>query len=412
MVVQDALAEIVPNTETPVATYNGSIPAPVIRATQGKPVRIEVLNNLDEETTVHWHGLRIPVYMDGVPITGQAPIQPGETFVYEFTPPDAGTMWYHSHANSVTQMGRGLVGAMIVEEPEPLLFDQDITLLFKNWHLEQDGQYYPLTQRRYAARQGTPGLVYTTNGKTAPVYEIEANAAVRLRAINADNTLQYPLQFGLSSAEIIAIDANPIDKRLPVDGFLLGTGMRVDIGFIVPNEVGMQYELRDEKEVLARFQVVEGRRTAPGSLPTLPKNPVLEPDLDQAEHIDMIVEWGVGTDYNGEPLFWNLKTAPGQEPKGCTYPNQIAALRLGDSYLFRIRNNTQYPHPIHFHGHTFRVLNSNKKVFDSYLSDTVVLEENEQVEVAFVADNPGHWMFHCHVVEHMVVGLVGLVEVA
>lgn len=100
----------------------------------------------------------------------------------------------------------------------------------------------------------------------------------------------------------------------------------------------------------------------------------------------MIVKWGVGTDYNGEPLFWNLKTAPGQEPKGCTYPNQIASLKLGNSYIFNIRNNTQYPHPIRFHGHTFRVLNSNKKAFDSYLSDTV-LEENEQVQVAFVADN-------------------------
>lgn len=75
---------------------------------QGEPVRIVVDNRLEQDTTVHWHGIRLPISMDGVPGISQPPIQPGETFGYEFTPPDAGTFWYYPHANSLQQLGRGL----------------------------------------------------------------------------------------------------------------------------------------------------------------------------------------------------------------------------------------------------------------------------------------------------------------
>ncbi len=412
LVVKESHTQIFPNTNTPIMAYDGSNPALVIRAAQGRPVRIEVTNQLQEPTTVHWHGLRIPVYMDGVPYTGQVPILPGETFTYEFIPPDAGTMWYHSHFNSVTQMGMGLVGAMVVDEEKPVAFDHDITLLFKNWNIKKSGQSYPLSIKRLAARKGTPGLLYTTNGVQSPSYEITANSAVRVRLINADNTLLYRLRTTLSNAKIIAVDANPLNKPLDVNGFLLGTGVRADIGFITPNEVGQEFELKDDKAVLARFKVIEGNAKRVTKLPDLPANPVKEPDLVNAKLVNMTLEWDAADDDNGDPLFWNLKTKAGQRPANCTYPNQIADLMLGKSYIFSIRNNTQYPHPVHFHGHTFRVLKSNKKEFDFYLADTVVLEKNEQVEVAFVADNPGHWMFHCHIIEHMVMGLVGLVKVA
>ncbi|MCJ8313252.1 MAG: multicopper oxidase domain-containing protein [Pseudomonadales bacterium] len=97
--------EIIKGRSTSVYSYGDNLNAPVIKARQGQAIRIDVTNLLDEDTTVHWHGLRIPVHMDGVPHTGQVPIKPGETFTYYFTPPDAGTMWYHTHVNSVQQMG-------------------------------------------------------------------------------------------------------------------------------------------------------------------------------------------------------------------------------------------------------------------------------------------------------------------
>ncbi len=100
--------------QTDVWAYGGRIPGPEIRVRQGEPVRIVVENRLEQETTVHWHGIRLPVAMDGVPGLTQPPIGPGESFTYEFTPPDAGTFWYHPHAHSLEQLGRGLAGALIV----------------------------------------------------------------------------------------------------------------------------------------------------------------------------------------------------------------------------------------------------------------------------------------------------------
>ncbi len=131
LTAQPTTAELVPGYQTEVLGFNGQIPAPTIRCKQGQKVVIRFTNKLDEPTTIHWHGLRIPIEMDGVPFLSQPPIMPNETFIYEFTPPDAGTFWYHPHMNSVVQLGKGLVGALIVEESEPLEFDHDMELVLK-----------------------------------------------------------------------------------------------------------------------------------------------------------------------------------------------------------------------------------------------------------------------------------------
>jgi len=105
-------------------TYNGTVPGPVWRVRQGVPFQAVVENGLAEDTTVHWHGIRLPNAMDGVPGLTQLPIRPGGQFTYAFTPQDAGTFWYHPHANGLEQIGRGLAGVLIVEEAEPPPFDR------------------------------------------------------------------------------------------------------------------------------------------------------------------------------------------------------------------------------------------------------------------------------------------------
>lgn len=116
-----------PYGETPVWSYGGTVPGPEIRVRQGERLRIAVENGLAEETTVHWHGLRVPNAMDGVAHLTQRPIAPGETFLYDFVALDAGTFWYHPHQRSVEQVGRGLYGALIVEELEPPRVDRELT---------------------------------------------------------------------------------------------------------------------------------------------------------------------------------------------------------------------------------------------------------------------------------------------
>jgi len=126
--------------ETAVWSYNGTVPGPEIRDRQGERLRITVENQLAEETTIHWHGLRVPNAMDGVPHLTQKPIAPGETFIYEFEGPDAGTYWYHPHQRSFEQVGRGLYGPLIVEEREPIQVDRDVTWVLDDWRLLQDAQ--------------------------------------------------------------------------------------------------------------------------------------------------------------------------------------------------------------------------------------------------------------------------------
>src|SRR3546814_1309629 len=118
--------------ETEVWGYNGTTPGPEIRLRRGDRLRVLVENRLDEETTVHWHGIRLPNAMDGVPHLTQKPIGPGETFAYAFDLPDDGTYWYHPHQRSFEQVGRGLYGALIVEEREPIRVDREVVWVLRS----------------------------------------------------------------------------------------------------------------------------------------------------------------------------------------------------------------------------------------------------------------------------------------
>src|SRR5688572_20966624 len=126
------------NPATAVWAYDGTVPGPELRYRQGDRLRIEVENALDVETTVHWHGIRLPNAMDGVPYLTQPPIAArGGRFLYEFDLPDAGTYWYHPHLGSPEQVGRGLYGALVIEERDPPAVDRDVVWILSDWRLDR-----------------------------------------------------------------------------------------------------------------------------------------------------------------------------------------------------------------------------------------------------------------------------------
>lgn len=409
---------LLPGTRTSAWTYNGQFPGPTLRVRQNQPVRLLVENRLPEPTTVHWHGIRLNNAADGVPGLTQEPIAPGGSFLYEFTCPDAGTFWYHPHVNSVAQLGRGLVGLLIVEEEQAVSFHQDLSLVLKDWHLNADGSFAPFTSHRAAARVGTLGNVPTVNGAASQTLEVLAGSHVRLRIANLDNTRVFNIGADFP-AQVIAVEGNPLAQPVPLTSHPLGAGMRVDLALeISPGPATLH--ILDRKGQF-EFSLCE-LRVVPAALPPrpaprLPMNPVPPLDLPNAIRIPLVFEWAgalspTGADGQADPVFWTINKRAWTDHSHMHLPEPLATLALGKTYIFELYNATPHHHPIHLHGFTFTVLWSDQRSVVPYHTDTILLEKNERAQVAITADNPGDWMFHCHVIEHMATGLMGYIRVA
>ena len=222
--------------------YASDGPPPVLRARIGERFACDFENALDEDSTVHWHGLRVPNAMDGVPWLTQLPVPGGKGHRYEFVTEDAGTYWYHPHCNTLEQMGRGLTGVFVVEEREPPPVDAEIVLNLRDFRLDGDGEFMNFSKPRSAARGGTLGTVMTANWQVVPRLDAPAGSLVRLRLANTDVTRVYRLSLtegeqgravGLRDvtladdgtrgawpqARVIALDGHPLDadalERVP-----------------------------------------------------------------------------------------------------------------------------------------------------------------------------------------------------
>jgi len=213
-------------------TYNGTVPGPMIRVTEGDQVRVIVKNELPVPTTIHWHGVEVPNSMDGVPGVTQDPIQPGETFTYEFTAKPAGTFMYHSHYDGDVQVGAGLYAPFIIEpkEPEANPPAVDKVLMISEWRMT-DG----LT---YAAMpvSGMEPNYFTINGKSFPSTEtitVKKGDRVRLRLI-AIGQFIHPMHLHGFSFKIVATDGHPVPEaaQLTKDTISVAPGERYDIEFV------------------------------------------------------------------------------------------------------------------------------------------------------------------------------------
>ena len=171
-------------------------------------------------------------------------------------------------------------------------------------------------------------------------------------------------------------------------------------------------------EVLARFRATGqtlGRDLA--ELAPLPPNPIAQPDLANAERLDFLFGWSPGGDAPASGIcgtlgytFWSINRVAfaGDVPDPFA---PLAVMERGNTYVLRLQNETENDHPIHLHGMTFQVLQSDSRPLTQVFSDTTLLRSHEVIEVAVVADNPGEWMFHCHVIEHQKTGLAGYIRV-
>lgn len=416
----------------PMWTFADDTWLPVVRMNLGDRLETRFTNRLPREgehSSIHWHGIRLPNDQDGVPYLVQPPVEPGGSFTYGFIPPDTGTFFFHTHCNTVEQMGRGLMGILIVAGDAVADYAADEVVLLRDWRVDVEaGTFSNFFTARGASRAGSYGNLRSVNGASAPRLALPAGRDARLRLINGDPTRVMDLALERAEAAIIAIDGIAVTP-IPFDGWLLGSAMRIDLAVRAPAS-GEDAALVDrrgaEPLVLA---TIAGQGEAP---PPTPFDPVPlragripAPDLSSAATLAFDFAAGAGTiqpDAGSEggfigaicvssEEFWTINGAgwPGRDHS--RIPAPLAVLERGRTYRIRLHNSSRLAHPVHIHGHSFTVLRSDQRALPVHHADTVLLLPNETVEAALVADNPGDWMFHCHVIEHQETGMMGYVRV-
>ena len=412
--------------ETPIWGYDARVPGPTIRAPQGDRVVRRFVNGLPEPTTVHWHGIRIENAMDGAPGLTQPLVQPGAEFLYDFAPPDAGTWWYHSHHRAFEQMARGLYGALVVEEPVPPEVDREEVLLLDDWRLAEDASLHASFGALHDwAHAGRIGNWITVNGDSEWSRETSRFERLRLRLVNAANARIFSLAPKRLEGWVMALDGQPLPAPAPAGRLVLAPGQRADLFVdVVASEGGEAFLVSLEREdsyALAAFPVRGRSRAArlPAPAP-LPPNPVPALGaLGPARRATLRMEGGAMGRMRQARLGGRMAGVRDLAAAGKVWAfNGLAEMTedplftadRGETVRLKLVNDTAWPHAMHLHGHHFRTVGSDGSL--GPLRDTLLTDRGETVEVAFVADNPGDWMLHCHMPEHSISGMTTWFRVA
>lgn len=222
---------ILPDEQVMAYAFNRQVPGPRLRVTEGDRIRINVTNNLPEATSVHWHGLILPNAMDGPADITQKPIEPGETYTYEFTTQQSGTFFYHSHKEPDRQQALGMYGALIIDPKTPSdqpAYDFEYTLQLQEW-LEKEGYTYPAM-----LMDGALPNFFTINGKAYPAtdtIEMKVGQKVLLRFIGSNNNFVHPMHVHGGPFKIVATDGSPVPEgaQIEKDTVNIGPGERYDV---------------------------------------------------------------------------------------------------------------------------------------------------------------------------------------
>jgi FtsP/CotA-like multicopper oxidase with cupredoxin domain len=412
--------------------YTEQLPGTVLRAKPGDLLRVEVVNGLPADTSVHWHGLALRNDMDGVPGVTQRPIAAGGRYTYEFTVPDPGTYWYHPHAG--VQLDRGLYGALIVDDPtDPGRYDAEWVVVLDDW-VDGTGRTPDDVFRELATmsgmNHGMGGMAgdhmagmgmetmvspllggagdvayphYLINGRipSSPTSFISRpGQRARLRLINAASDTAFRVALGGHRLTVSHTDGFPVTPTA-TDALVIAMGERIDVTVDLADGAFPLVALPEGKTGQALAVV----RTGAGDTPATDARPreldggvLLAADLRAAE--------GTGLAARSVDRTHDLVLGGGMMPYRWTINGQTfhdgspLPVRQDERVRLRLVNRTTMFHPMHLHGHTFQVAGGGA------LKDTVVVKPNQTVTVDLDADNPGQWMTHCHNAYHAEAGMM------
>jgi multicopper oxidase len=437
--------ELAPGKVIKAMAYNGQIPGPELRLKEGERVRILLKNALSEPTTIHWHGVDVPNPMDGVPGITQPPVQPGETFAYEFEARPAGTRWYHTHFQEHRQLDLGLSAPLIIEpaRPDPFPVDREYTVVLDDW-ATGTGRAVASTREGTAGHRGGMGrmmegmmgrggmggmmagghtIAYdamTINGKAYPAtrpLQVRQGERVRLRLINASADHTHIMRLAGHRLHVTHTDGNPLVQPVAVDAVPIAPSERYDVRFVADRPGAWFLSCAKPGHARAGEQVLiiyEGHEDAKPEIPV--------------EGLHSLSLWYYGLGHGQEilPRAWGrertyeLTLSGGMMGSdvwtinGKRYPNTDPLhLRRGDHVRVQLSNMSMEAHPMHLHGQSFKVLAVNgRRLVQPLVKDSVDIEAHMgSVTVEFTAHNPGDWFFHCHKPTHMEGGMIALAKI-
>ena len=452
----------------PAMVIDGNIPGPTIQANLNDTLKITFNNRMDVETSIHWHGVLLPNDQDGVPYLTTPPIAAGESLTFEYPVTHSGTYWYHAHTGLQEQ--RGLYGALVFRNPaETYRYDTELVLVLSDWtdehpgtvlrNLKRDADYYALKKSTVQSWQGVlqngrQAIKNRVNGafiRMGPMdlsdvgydaflingkqslhnTEIKPGERVRLRIINASASSYFHVEFSGGDMTLIEADGVAVVERT-VEKLRLATAETYDV--IVDIRADKQYELRataEDGSGYASYYLGSGEPVP--VLPAMKRNLYLVGHGSHSRrrgkiiHADRHGSMHGTSEYAGlrskNPTSFDTKRKTREidlrltgsmerytwsfDDKTLTEVDKIR-IKKGEVVRFKLINETMMHHPIHLHGHFFRVLNGENDY--APLKHTVNVPALDTVIIEFAADQEKDWFFHCHNLYHMKSGMARVVS--
>ena len=441
--------------------FNQMYPGPLIRVPQGATIVVDFRNHLDLPTTVHWHGVRLDNQFDGVPGLTQDPVLPGERFIYVINFKDAGIYWYHPHHREDIQQDLGLYGNMRVDSPDPNFFgpaNREEHLILDDLLVDDRGLFPFGEEASTHALMGRFGNVLLVNGE--PQYELAVSRGevVRFFLTNVSNTRMFNLSFGGAPMKLVGADLGKFEREDWVGSVAIAPAQRyiIDVRFselgVVPllnriqaidhyraefyphvdtlavvtvGEGPAQPDLADAFEILRRNEDVAAdiepyradfERAPDHELVLTMRGRELPLTLLRMMQLDTLyfppVEWNDAMPMmnyvsSGQEVTWILRDpATGAENMDIDWD-----FELGDVVKIRLHNDNRalHPmqHPLHFHGQRLLVLEKDGVPTENLVwKDTVLLPTGSTMDILLELSNPGRWMAHCHIAEHLEAGMM------
>jgi FtsP/CotA-like multicopper oxidase with cupredoxin domain len=448
--IKAAPIEIAPNEILSTITYNGQFPGPLIRFREGREATVDIFNETDTPEQLHWHGQIVSTDVDGAAEEGTPYIPAHGHRRIRFTPKPSGVRFYHTHNRAGADLSAGQysgqVGPVYIEPKEnPGRYDREVFLVLKEFEptlsrggdMPQDFLSPSATDKvlketgessmKASLAKGMPHgyevgyKFFTINGRMLGHGEpirVKRGERVLFHILNGSATEIRSLALPGHTFEVIALDGNPVPNRVHVPVLWLGTAERIS-AIVEMNHPGVWImgDLADDDRRHGMGIVVEyaNRSSKPQWIAPPPfrwsyarfaKPGASAPAPDESFEMVFAKDNATEDGFNR----WTIN--------GVAYPmsNQIAAasfhLKQAKRYRLRMRNASDDIHPVHLHRHSFELTNLAGTPTGGVIKDVVMLGGYHQLEIDFVADNPGLTLFHCHQQLHMDFGFMTLFDYA